>query len=397
MKYKGLLELYIHIPFCVSKCGYCDFLSFPADEGSVRDYIIALRKELRMRAQEARNDTVISVFIGGGTPTSISAFYITGILQDIRDYFRLAPNAEITIEANPGTLSQEKMLRYREAGVNRVSLGLQSADQKTLRRLGRIHSYEDFLISYESCRKAGIQDINVDLMCGIPGQSLKEWNDTLRKVVMLHPKHISAYSLMVEEGTPFGEKFGEDELRRMRGEDPEYLPTEEEERQMVHTAQKYLEQHGFRRYEISNYAQKGYECRHNIGYWKRVPYLGIGLGAASLYNEIRISNERKIADYIGKIDAGLFPEAETKKVTRREQIEEFMFLGLRMTEGISREEFRETFETEVDALYGSILKKLCAQKLLEAKEGWIFLTERGTDVSNYVLAQFLLPEGEDET
>lgn len=395
MKYEGLLELYIHIPFCVSKCGYCDFLSFPADDNSVRDYIIALRKELRMRAQEAKDDLVVSVFIGGGTPTSISAFYITGILKDVKEYYHLAPNAEISIEANPGTLSLEKMTRYKNAGVNRVSIGLQSANAETLKRLGRIHTYEDFLTSYEYCRRAGITDINVDLMCGIPGQSVKEWADTLKKVVMLHPKHISAYSLMVEEGTPFGDLYGTDELRRQRGEDPESLPTEEEERQMVHMAQSYLESHGYHRYEISNYAQKGYECRHNVGYWKRVPYLGIGLGASSLYREVRMRNEEKIPDYIGKIDRGAFPVAESAPVSRREQIEEYMFLGLRLTEGISREDFSETFEVEVEALYGSVIKRLCAQKLLEAREGWIYLTGRGTDVSNYVLAQFLLPKEEE--
>ena len=392
MKYDGLLELYIHIPFCVSKCGYCDFLSFPADDLSVRTYIIALRKELRMRAAEAKHDTVVSVFIGGGTPTSISSFYITGVLQDVKDFYHLDPNAEITIEANPGTVSLEKMQRYKAAGVNRVSIGLQSANQETLKRLGRIHTYEDFLTSYENCRKAGITDINVDLMCGIPGQTLKEWKDTLRKVVMLHPKHISAYSLMVEEGTPFGEKFGEDELRRMRGEDPKYLPTEEAERQMVHEAEYFLEKHGFGRYEISNYAQKGYECRHNIGYWKRVPYLGFGLGAASLFRETRISNIRKIEEYIEAIDNGRYPTAAQQPVSRREQIEEYMFLGLRMTEGISREDFRKTFDTDVEAVYGSVLKRLCAQKLLEAREGWIYLTDRGVDISNFVLSRFLLDE-----
>ena len=390
MKYEGLLELYIHIPFCVSKCGYCDFLSFPADDKSVREYIIALRKELRMRAAEAKDDLVVSVFIGGGTPTGISAFYVTGVLKDVHDYYHLAQNAEITIEANPGTVSLEKMQKYRAAGVNRVSIGLQSADAQTLKRLGRIHTYEDFLISYENCRKAGITDINVDLMSGIPGQSLKEWSDTLRKVVMLHPKHISAYSLMVEEGTPFGDLYGADELRRQKGEDPEYLPTEEEERSMVHTAQTYLEKHGYHRYEISNYAQKGYECRHNIGYWKRVPYLGFGLGASSLYREMRFSNERSVGEYIRKIECGSFPAAEETPLSRREQMEEFMFLGLRMTEGISRDEFRENFDTEIEAIYGSVIKKLCAQKLLEAQEGWIYLTERGTDISNYVLSCFLL-------
>lgn len=394
MKYEGLLELYIHIPFCVSKCGYCDFLSFPADDLSVRTYIIALRKELRMRAEEAKRDTVVSVFIGGGTPTSISSFYITGILQDVMDFYHVAPNAEITIEANPGTVSQEKMERYKEAGVNRVSIGLQSANPETLKRLGRIHTYEDFLMSYEYCRKAGITDINVDIMCGIPGQTLREWKDTLRKVVMLHPKHISVYSLMVEEGTPFGEKFGEDELRRIKGENPKYLPTEEEERMMVRTAQTFLESHGFGRYEISNYAQKGYECRHNIGYWKRVPYLGFGLGAASLFRETRMKNMTKIEDYIDAIDRGGYPTDDVKEVTRREQIEEYMFLGLRMTEGISREDFRKTFDMDVEAVYGSVLKRLCAQKLLEAREGWIYLTDRGTDISNFVLSGFLLDEEE---
>ncbi len=394
------LELYIHIPFCIRKCQYCDFLSMPAQEPIRTRYLAALLQEIQEKSRPLQGYQVISVFLGGGTPSILPGAQTAQILETVRRSFPLAPDAEITIECNPGTLDWQKLLQYKAAGINRLSIGLQSAHNEELRLLGRIHTYEEFLVGYDLARKAGFENINIDLMSALPGQRVRDWMDTLECVIKLRPEHVSAYSLMIEEGTPFFALYGEDEQRRERGDSPRFLPDEESERKMYVMACRMLGEKGYRRYEISNYARPGRECRHNLGYWRRISYLGLGLGSASLLNGIRFSNTEILKDYLegnyGDLGAllqgghGGYPIRSILWLDKKQQMEEFMFLGLRMAEGISREEFRENFGIELEGIYGAAIKGLVRQGLLAQQCGRVFLTEEGISVSNYVMGQFLL-------
>ena len=380
------LGLYVHIPFCVRKCEYCDFLSAPAGADTQQEYVRNLLLEIEQKGVRCTDYEVTTIFFGGGTPSILKAGWIADILNAIHRNFKVRKDAEITIECNPGTLTFEKLSIYKSAGINRISVGLQSASDAELRELGRIHTYEDFLKSYDLIRKKGFSNVNIDLMAALPGQTLKSYEQTLRRVLALKPEHISAYSLIIEEGTPFYEKYEADELLREKGEKPQMLPSEETERLMYERTKELLLAHGYERYEISNYARRGYACRHNIGYWRRENYLGFGLGSASLLENERFHNTTDLTDYLG----GDYLAYEQEKLDKKSQMEEFMFLGLRMTDGISTECFRQTFGLTVELVYGPVLEQQIADQLLRKEDGRIFLTERGLDVSNYVMAQFLL-------
>jgi len=390
------LELYVHIPFCIKKCLYCDFLSAPADAPVRNQYIHRLTDEIRLSAPDFRERRVSSIYIGGGTPTVLEPVQIERLMDALQRYFHVAEDAEISVECNPGTLTGEKAAVLRRCGVNRISLGLQSADEEELRALGRIHTFEDFLQSFACAREGGFLNINVDIMSALPGQSVKSWERTLQRTAELRPEHISAYSLILEEGTPFFARFREDELARERGDVPKMLPSEEEERRMYDLTGAFLREQGYQRYEISNYALPGYECRHNIGYWTGKEYLGLGLGASSLIGDMRFKNTEILEDYmkpcrdVSSGAAGSFARREEERRGRKEEMEEFMFLGLRMTRGIARRDFRERFGVTPEDVYGDVLKGLKNEGLLNISEERIFLTERGVDVSNMVFAQFLL-------
>ncbi|MCD8151479.1 MAG: radical SAM family heme chaperone HemW [Clostridiales bacterium] len=380
------LELYVHIPFCVKKCEYCDFLSAPA-EWSVRvAYADRLVEEIIERAPDFRDCRVTSIYIGGGTPSILEPRYLARLMGALSGSFHIDPEAEITMECNPGTLTPEKARAMHEVGINRLSIGLQSANEKELKLLGRIHTYEDFLRTFDEARKAGFTDLNVDLMSALPCQTVKSWEDTLRQVAMLRPEHISAYSLIIEEGTPFYTRFHEDEMVRDAGGEPLFLPSEEVERRMYELTQEYLNSRGYRRYEISNYAKPGHECHHNIGYWIGQEYLGLGLGAASLIDHTRFQNTSDLAEYMEQP----FARQDEVRLDRKEQMEEFMFLGLRMTAGVSRQDFADRFGTEIGNIYGPVLQSLERDGLLAADGGRIFLTPRGVDLSNSVFTQLLL-------
>lgn len=372
------LELYVHIPFCVRKCQYCDFLSGPSDEETKDRYIEALLKEIRA-AEHTEDYEIVSVFIGGGTPSALKAEAIASIMRTLQEQFFFCEDAEVTIEANPGTVDLEKLTIYRNVGINRLSLGLQSTDAEELKLLGRIHSYEEFLKSYEWAREAGFSNINIDLMFAIPGQTGEAWRQHLYQVAELNPEHISAYSLIIEEGTPFAEQNLD-------------LPDEDTEYQMYEDTAEILKRYGYRQYEISNYAKQGYMCRHNAGYWQRREYLGFGLGASSLYGGMRFSNTHQMQEYLKE---SRNPDQIRKDVTvlsRNEQIEEFMFLGLRMTEGISEKKFEENFDVRLMDIYGDILQKYEETGFMEHIETKWRLTRKGIHVSNHILADFLLDE-----
>lgn len=382
------LGIYLHIPFCVRKCRYCDFLSAPAGPETVEAYVEQLLAQIKEESVRYREYAVRTVFFGGGTPSLLTGGQTERILETVRCSFPAgsweaggkAP--EITMECNPGTVTGSRLEAWRRAGVNRLSLGLQSASGQELALLGRIHTYEDFLESFGLARQAGYSNINVDVMAALPGQTPVSYAQTLRSVLALRPEHISAYSLIVEEGTAFG-KLQEEGLLE--------LPDEETERLMYEETGRLLQREGYRRYEISNYALPGYACRHNEAYWIRKPYLGFGLGAASLMDNIRYTNTASLAEYL----AGGWRQKENRQVlTEQEQMEEFMFLGLRLTDGISPAGFAAAFGKTLEEVYGRVIAQLLTEGYLEngrrGQENRLRLTGRGVDVSNCVLARFLL-------
>lgn len=372
------LELYIHIPFCVKKCQYCDFLSGSSDKDTQHRYTEALRQEI-LAVQDAESYEVVSVFIGGGTPSILDTEDIAVIMKAAREQFRFSKDAEITIEVNPGTAEKQKFTVYSQLGINRLSLGLQSTDNAELKMLGRIHTYEEFKQTYREAREAGFSNINVDLMFAIPGQTKEGWQQHLRQTAELQPEHISAYSLIIEEGTPFAQQ----DLN---------LPDEDTEYQMYEDTADILAEYGYHQYEISNYAKAGYACRHNIGYWKRTEYLGLGLGAASLYHGQRFYNTRDMKEYLENSRDARVIRKETMTLSCNEQMEEFAFLGLRMTDGIDEKEFEDCFGAKLTDVYGKVLYKYKNTGFLEhIGSKWKF-TRKGIHVSNHILADFLMEE-----
>ena len=370
------LELYIHIPFCVKKCNYCDFLSGPAGREVQEQYVEALCKEI-CAGSCGEEYIVTSIFLGGGTPSILPETDIERIMRCIYETYQVDGRAEITIEANPGTVDEKKLKTYVKAGINRISFGCQSADNQQLRELGRIHTWGEFLESFRLARKAGFTNINVDLISGLPNQDEQSWENTLKKVAELEPEHISAYSLIIEEGTPFASK----KLN---------LPDEEEERLMYERTHEIMESYGFFQYEISNYAKTGMECKHNIGYWKRKEYLGMGLGSSSLIKETRFSNTTDMAWYIKESSQPDRIREQKEDLNEKQQMEEFMFLGLRLQEGISEREFLGKFSQDINSVYQEVIEKYCKMGFLKREHGNIAFTRKGVSVSNWILADFLL-------
>ena len=375
MKMRRDLELYIHIPFCVKKCAYCDFLSGPADEETMEYYVRALIREIESIESMKEMYRVVTVFVGGGTPSVLGGEQIERIFAALREKFAMESVREVTIEANPGTVTRDKLKAYRSAGINRISFGLQSANNGELKQLGRIHTYEEFLESYMLAREEGFDNINIDLISAIPNQTVESWKSTVDRILKLQPEPISAYSLIVEEGTPFEKMYGEDGNRK------EELPSEEEERLIYQKTKKWLQEAGYERYEISNYAKKGYACRHNLGYWERKEYLGLGLGASSLIGNVRFQNTEEMKTYLKYSDDVRKRKQNEEVLTKEEELEEIIFLGLRKKDGISKK--------EVDFFCGEQIEKMICQGFLEEKDGNIRLTERGIDISNYVFAEIL--------
>ena len=375
------LSIYIHIPFCVRKCLYCDFLSFAVSEEhstgkEIESYVNLLKKEIIAESEKYKDYRVISVFWGGGTPSLLSTKAVGGIMGALHRYYHMTADAEITIEANPGTVTADKLRAYKASGINRLSIGLQSANDEELKRIGRIHDYKTFQETYRLAREAGFCNINIDLMSALPGQSMASYRETLMRIASLEPEHISAYSLILEEGTSLYER------------QKEYsFPTEDEEREMYQLTEVCLSSCGYHRYEISNYARKGYECRHNKVYWQRGDYAGFGLGAASMVNNVRWSNPVELEKYEEYTCAACIPQRQV--LARQEQIEEFMFLGLRMMCGVKRQEFARLFGQQIEEVYGEVLEKMYMQGLLVCESDHIKLTARGVDVSNYIMAEFL--------
>ncbi|MCI8508257.1 MAG: radical SAM family heme chaperone HemW [Lachnospiraceae bacterium] len=421
------LSLYVHIPFCKSKCLYCDFLSFSGyGYDRQKQYVSALCKEIEAYSSIAGEYVLQTVFIGGGTPSYMDVSLIEQIIQTIDKVFVIDKRAEITIEGNPDSLTREKLEEYRRLGINRLSIGLQSTNDDMLKILGRVHNYDQFIAAYNSARQAGFNNINVDLMSGLPKENVESYIHTLAKVVKMQPEHISAYSLIIEEGTPFS--VDEELLKE--------LPSEEVDRLLYARTKTLLQNSGYSRYEISNYARTGFECRHNIVYWTGGEYLGVGLGASSYlnvrfpdnrYQKVRFHGVENLAEYIGRFSqCGSMQEDEYTEMfrmfgkaeediyeediyganilsefirdyykdlhilKRKENMEEFMFLGFRMLKGISKTEFKERFGVAAESVYGKVIDKYIDMGMIIEQEDRIYLSDAGIDVSNVIMAEFML-------
>ncbi|OOM81606.1 radical SAM family heme chaperone HemW [Clostridium sp. BL-8] len=371
------ISLYIHIPFCKQKCLYCDFPSYSGKEKLMDKYIDALNKEI---LQKAEAYSINSIFIGGGTPSHLNDSNLKSLL-DTLNKLNLKTDIEFTIECNPGTVNRSKLSIMKDGKVNRISFGLQSAKDSILREIGRIHNYKEFKSNYLLAREIGFDNINVDLMFGLPNQSSEDFKETLEEIVKLNPEHISAYSLIIEEGTYFYDLYDKDKLK---------LPDEEQEREMYLLAKEILGQYSYHQYEISNYAKKGKECFHNKVYWKCNEYLGLGVSASSFINENRIKNIDDIEEYIKRINEAEDVTQEVHVNTIKDDMEEFLFMGLRMIEGIKISEFAKRFNKDIYEVYGDVIEKNIKKGLLISSSGKLYLSSKGIELSNYVMSDFIL-------
>lgn len=373
---KDKISLYIHIPFCVRKCLYCDFPSFSGMESIFDDYVRMLCREIDETYSDYRGMEVKSIFIGGGTPSVLPPALLGRISDKIFSRFDVDSKAEITIETNPGTLDAKKLAEMKSMYFNRLSMGLQAWQDRLLKKLGRIHTADEFETNFLQARDAGFKNINVDLMFALPAQSLDDWQETLEKVMKLRPEHISAYSLIIEEGTPFFDMFDRGELKET---------DEDTDRKMYYLAKEMLSDKGYKQYEISNFAKEGFECYHNKVYWRTEEYQGFGLGAHSYSDGVRFHNTYDMKEYLR--GEGLRLDKEFLSIEEKQ--EEFMFMGLRMNEGVSEAEFLRRFGESMDSVYGDEIKELISEELLVKKDGRLSLTDRGVDISNSVFEKFI--------
>lgn len=372
------LGLYIHIPFCKSKCYYCDFNSYSGKEHMQEEYVDSLIKEMESRSSVLGSCSIKSIYIGGGTPTFLNLHAMGKLLSYLKKY--AGGGIEYTCEANPGTLTSDKLLLMRDNGVNRISIGLQSWDDRILKKLGRIHCYSDFLNSYNQARRAGFDNVSIDLMFSIQGQSLEDFENSIDNVISIGPEHISCYSLIIEEGTPFYKQFEDGALKEI---------DEDTDRSMYYMASRKLKDSGYFRYEISNYAKLGYESKHNIIYWKTGDYLGVGAGAHSCIENVRFSNIKSPEKYIGMLNSSKLPLYSREELSELDRISEFMFMGLRMTEGVDFLDFKKRFNKDLFDVYANEINTLETKGLIKLRQNALMLTDLGVDLSNQVFVEFL--------
>ncbi len=374
------IGLYIHIPFCIKKCNYCDFNSYSGKENLHEEYVKCLVYEMKNYNSMYEGIVVDTIFIGGGTPTCLGNKQIEYLLSSCYEIFDIARGAEITIECNPGTLGRDKLKAMKASGINRLSIGLQSFQDKELKSLGRIHTKDEFIENYYAARSEGFNNINIDLMFSIPEQDLKSWESNIQNVIRLNPEHISCYSLIVEEGTGFYESFLKNEIT---------LPTEEVDRLMYDKAINLLKDTGYVHYEISNFSKDSYQCKHNIKYWKMDEYLGIGAGAHSFIDNVRYSNVNCPEEYIKAISFGTMPVKDKTSLSKQDLMSEFIFLGLRLLEGINTCEFKMKFHEDICSIYKEQIDKFISLNLLRRIGDNLTLTYRGIDISNKIFLEFI--------
>lgn len=370
------IALYIHIPFCPKKCLYCDFPSYSGKQALMDEYIKALGKEIEYIVR----GKIKTIFIGGGTPTYLSCSQLK-MLGTFIDKLDLKKDAEFTVEGNPGTFTEEKLTVLKNMGVNRLSIGLQAWQNELLKKLGRIHTIEEFLKSYEMALNVGFTNINIDIMFGLPGQTLENMKETLEKVISLNPSHLSCYSLIIEEGTPFYSMYSKDRIG---------LPSEELERQMYLLCIEKLKAANYNQYEISNFSKKEKECNHNLVYWNVEDYYGVGCSAHSFVDGVRYCNTKNLEKYINKISTNDFSYQDVHNNSVEDSMEEFIFMGLRKINGILTMDFKRKFERDIFSVYGEIINKYTKLNLLVIENGRLFLSPRGVEISNSIMCDFIL-------
>lgn len=375
-----MLGLYIHIPFCVKKCKYCDFNSFKLNINEKRKYLNSLKREMELYKENLEDKSIDSIFVGGGTPSILNEEEIRILFRNIKNNFQIKDRAEITMECNPGTLTLNKLKTMKECGVNRLSIGLQAVQNNHLEYIGRVHTYEEFEKNYYQAKEVGFENINVDLMYALPNQSKEDWMESLEKVVKLNPTHISAYSLILEENTELFNMYERHEFE---------LLDEDTDIEMYEYTISYLKSNGYNQYEISNYAKKGFECKHNILYWKCENYVGLGVSASGFLNETRYNNLCELDEYEEIIHSGKKPIEWEEKLSIKDEIEESIFLGLRMNEGIKFKDFYEKYNFNFEEEYKNEIDKLKRMKLIETKDEGMKLTQKGREISNSVFVEFM--------
>lgn len=375
-----MLGLYIHIPFCIKKCKYCDFNSFKLNVDEKRKYLNSLKREMELYKVNLKDKSIDSVFVGGGTPSILNEEEIKILFQNIKNNFRIKDSAEITMECNPGTLTLNKLKTMKACGVNRLSIGLQAVQNNHLEYIGRVHTYEEFEKNYYQAKEVGFENINIDLMYALPNQSKEDWMESLEKVVKLNPTHISAYSLILEENTELFNMYQKHEFK---------LLDEDTDIEMYEYTINYLKSNGYNQYEISNYAQKGFECKHNILYWKCENYVGLGVSASGFLNEIRYNNLCELDKYEEIIHSGKKPIEWEEKLSIKDEIEENIFLGLRMNEGIKFKDFYEKYNLDFEEEYKIEIDKLKKMELIETNDEGMRLTQKGREISNSVFVEFM--------
>ena len=375
---KSASSIYIHIPFCATKCYYCAFNTYAFHKEQAKTYLAALRTEIALYASET--EPLQTIFIGGGTPSILSADALTQLFTDIQQHFQITPDAEITVECNPGTVDTEKLSVMQDNGVNRLSFGLQAVQDETLKQLGRIHTVDEFRQSYRLARGNGFKNINIDLIFALPDQTMEAWHHTLGEVIALEPEHISAYNLVMEETTPFYKWWQAGELR---------LPTEDTEADMFQYTIETLTTHGYEHYEICNFARPNRHARHNLVYWNNQPCIGLGAGAWGYINGVRYSNIRGIAPYIKRLSDRNKPIADTERLIGHAEKAETLMLALRKREGISLDVYQNRFGEKIEAAFGGILKKWMDLGLLERTATHLRLTTRGLFLANEVFVELM--------
>lgn len=370
------ISLYVHIPFCKQKCLYCDFPSYAGKENLEDSYIDSLIKEINLKC---KGKIIKTLFIGGGTPSYLKEENLNNLLVCLNS-LKYKEGSEKTIECNPGTLTSEKLKIIKDNGINRISMGLQTTNNNLLKKIGRIHTMKEFEENYNRAREFGFNNINIDIMFGLPNQSVLDYKKSLEDIVKLNPEHISCYSLIIEQGTPF---YNMNEKGLLK------LPTEDEERKMYNITKDILKSNGYHQYEISNYSKENKECEHNKIYWKLEEYIGVGVSASSYIDSNRIKNIDDIKEYINKINNKEAVEESIIKNSKKEDMEEFMFLGLRLIKGIDKNNFKRKFDKNIEDVYGDVINKNIKKGLIEDKDNYIYLTSKGVEVSNYVMSEFV--------
>ena len=373
--------MYIHIPFCRQKCFYCDFASVKAPESLYRQYTKALCQEIVLYRELFPDICLDTIYFGGGTPSVLSSQLIREILAEIKKSFRLNDFCEITLEANPGTVDEAKLYQLRQNGINRISFGVQAVQNELLKSIGRIHTIEEAEAAVYAAQKTGFENISIDLMYGLPKQTFTMLKQSVAWAVGCNVKHISIYGLQIEEGTVFGKLYDEGNLP---------LPTEDECEKMYDYLTDTLPKYGYRRYEISNFAQHGYESRHNLAYWQDKPYLGLGAGAHGYYRQKRVQNPFDLKVYMNKCRQGILPFETEEAVDEKAHMEEFCFLALRTAWGINKQKFKEIFNMDIHELYGEKITVLKKKNLLQETDEAIALTKTGMKFGNSVFSEFLL-------